>query len=375
MTVFKSFFAVSKKHFGTLIMYTCIFLGITLSIAKLKNKNDVEAFKSTTLNFACFNHSDSVLAEKLVDYLSENHNLKKNCKEDIDVYRDEIYNRTLDYIMIIPEDFETTHKIEAYKLPGSISAQFMDLSINSFITTFSAYQITGIDTETAYVKTLETMALQTDVSFADKTKTSEYSDEHYYYLYLPYILTSVICLSLAPVLISFNKTEVKKRTLCSGITLGKRNLALAAGCILYTIGIVVFYVIVSILVYGKAIFTMSGFLRIINTFIFSLVALSFAFLLSTLTSQANAVNMYVNAIGLGSSFICGIFVPRELLSEGVIAAGRFFPAYWFVNVEEAASNLSDTTSTTILTGFLVQLLFAFAMMTVALVIGNRKKEA
>ena len=73
MTVFKSFFAVSKKYIGTLIMYTCIFLGIALSIAKLNNTNTVDSFKSTRLEVAYFNHSDSTLANKLIEYLSENH--------------------------------------------------------------------------------------------------------------------------------------------------------------------------------------------------------------------------------------------------------------------------------------------------------------
>lgn len=373
MTVFKSFFAVSKKYIGTLIMYTCIFLGIALSIAKLNNTNTVDSFKSTRLEVAYFNHSDSTLANKLIEYLSENHNMKDDYEENIDCYRDEIYNRTIDYVLIIPEDFEKTHEVEAYKLPGSVTAQFMDLSINSFITTFSAYKVTGINDDEAYAKTLETMALNTEISFGDQTKVSNYSDEHYFFQYLPYIFTCVICLSLAPVLISFNKTEVKKRTLCSGISLGKRNISLAAGCVLYTLGIVLFYIIISLIVYGNVIFTSSGALRLANALIFSFVALAFAFLLSNLTNQVNAVNMYVNAIGLGSSFICGIFVPRQFLATGVINAGRFFPAYWYVNVEEAASNINAASTSTIVTGLGVQLLFALALMTIALVIGNRKK--
>ena len=373
MTVFKSFFAVSKKYIGTLIMYTCIFLGISISIAKLNNQNNIETFKSTQLNVAYFNHSDSVLAKKLIEYLSDNHKLMDDYDEDIDCFRDEIYNRNIDYVLIIPEKFEETHEVEAYKLPGSVTAQFMDLSINSFITTYSAYKVTGISDDEAYAKTLDTMALDTQINFADKSKVTTYTDEHYFFQYLPYIFTCVICLSLAPVLISFNKTEVKKRTLCSGIPLAKRNASLAAGCFIYTFGIVIFYVIISIIIYGNVVFSTAGALRVLNAVVFLLVALSFAFLLSNITSQVNAVNMYVNAIGLGSSFICGIFVPRELLASGVIAAGRFFPAYWYVNVEEAASNLSIASTSTIVTGLSVQLLFALAMMTIALVIGNRKK--
>lgn len=97
------------------------------------------------------------------------------------------------------------------------------------------------------------------------------------------------------------------------------------------------------------------------------------FLLKFICKNNNTVNIFVNAFGLGSAFICGVFVPRQFLADGVIAAGRFFPAYWYVNNEEAASNLSAASTSSIVLNFTIQLMFALAFMVLAIVISSKKR--
>ena len=42
--------------------------------------------------------------------------------------------------------------------------------------------------------------------------------------------------------------------------------------------------------------------------------------------------MIANILGLGMSFLCGIFVPQAFLGNTVLAIGRFLPAYWYVRI-------------------------------------------
>lgn len=184
MTVFNAFMKVIKKHIGSIIMYTCIFLSIAI---KNNTNNTIENFKSTRLDIVCFNHSNSMLADNLIQYLSDNHNIKSGINEDINSIRDAIYNRDADYILIIPEDFASTHNVSAYKLPGSFAAEFMDMSVENFINTYLAFSSMGIDDENAYENTLKTVSISTDVSIADTGNTSVYGDEHYFYNYIPYV--------------------------------------------------------------------------------------------------------------------------------------------------------------------------------------------
>lgn len=373
MTVFSTFLKVTKKYIGTIIMYTCIFLSVALMVTGFNKQDYIESFKSTRLSVAYFNHSDSVLADKLIKYISDNHDIKTSIPENIDSIRDEIYNRNIDYVLIIPEDFGTEHTVSAYKLPGSFSAEFMDMSIENFIKTYLAYAAMGIDENTAYENTLKTVSMSTEVAIYDNGTKTVYSAEHYYYNYMPYILLMAIVTSLAPALMSFNKQEVEKRTLCSGMTIARRNVSLALGCVLLTLAITLIYFICSFFMYGSAMFTKAGALRMLNSVVYALICLSISFFLSSFIKSVNTVNIFSNAFGLGSAFICGVFVPRQFLSDGVLKAGRFFPAYWYVNNEEAFSNLSAASSFSIIQNYGIQLLFAVTFMVLAIVICSKKK--
>ena len=373
MTVFSTFLKVTKKYIGTIIMYTCIFLSVALMVTGFNKQDYIESFKSTRLSVAYFNHSDSVLADKLIKYISDNHDIKTGIPENIDSIRDEIYNRNIDYVLIIPEDFGTKHTVSAYKLPGSFSAEFMDMSIENFIKTYLAYAAMGIDENTAYENTLKTVSMSTEVEIYDNGTKTVYSAEHYYYNYMPYILLMAIVTSLAPALMSFNKQEVEKRTLCSGMTIARRNVSLALGCVLLTLAITVIYFICSFFMYGSAMFTKAGALRMLNSVVYALICLSISFFLSSFIKSVNTVNIFSNAFGLGSAFICGVFVPRQFLADGVLKAGRFFPAYWYVNNEEAFSNLSAASSFSIIQNYGIQLLFAVTFMVLAIVICSKKK--
>lgn len=373
MTVFSTFLKVTKKYIGTIIMYTCIFLFFALMVTGFNKQDYIESFKSTRLAVAYFNHSDSVLADKLIKYISDNHDIKTGIPENIDSIRDEIYNRNIDYVLIIPKDFGTEHTVSAYKLPGSFSAEFMDMSIENFIKTYLAYDAMGIDENTAYENTLKTVSMSTEVAISDNSTKTVYSAEHYYYNYMPYILLMAIVTSLAPALMSFNKQEVEKRTLCSGMTIARRNVSLALGSVILTLAITVIYFICSFFMYGSAMFTKAGALRMLNSVVYALICLSISFFLSSFIKSVNTVNIFSNAFGLGSAFICGVFVPRQFLADGVLKAGRFFPAYWYVNNEDAFSNLSAASTSSIIQNYGIQLLFAVTFMVLAIVISSKKK--
>ena len=143
---------------------------------------------------------------------------------------------------------------------------------------------------------------------------------------------------------------------------------------IYTLGIVLFYFIISLILYSSDVTADTIFLRLLNVVIQAFVCLAFTFLFSLLTKKVHLLNMFSNVFGLGSSFLCGIFVPREFLSDSVAAFGRFLPAYWYINVEDALCNFSPEAYSTITTGYLVQVLYGVAVLVIALVIGQYQRR-
>jgi ABC-2 type transport system permease protein len=53
------------------------------------------------------------------------------------------------------------------------------------------------------------------------------------------------------------------------------------------------------------------------------------------------VSMISNVVSLGMAFLCGVFVPQYLLGDGVLAAAKFLPAYWFVRANNMLCGFSE----------------------------------
>lgn len=379
MTVFKTFFKMAKKYIGNLIMYTAIILSITLFIAN-NNEATVENYTGSAVRVAVFDEDNSDLSKGLTDYLNIQHELV-TIENDLDAIRDALYIRKAEYVITIPKGFEASvlagseeNLLEVYKLPGSVTAQFVDLSINSFLNTYGAYLAGGFTAAEAYDKTLQTIDSESEVAFYNKETVNDTPKIHYYYLYLPYALISITILCIGPMLIGFSRTQVKDRVNCSRISSFKKNISLLCASSIYTLALVLFYFIISLILYSADVTADTILLRFINVAVQAFVCLAFTFLFSLLTKNVGLLSMFSNVFGLGSSFLCGIFVPREFLSDSVASFGRFFPAYWYVNVEDALCNFTAEAYSTITTGYLVQVLYGVAVLVIALVIGQYQRR-
>ena len=119
--------------------------------------------------------------------------------------------------------------------------------------------------------------------------------------------------------------------------------------------------------------SIEGGLRLLNAFTYTLISLSLSYLIAQLTNNENLTSVFANIIGLGSSFLCGVFVPREYLGDSVVTIGKFFPAHWYINVEEAILDYSGTMSDKLITGYAVQLLYAVAIFVLGVVAYRLKK--
>lgn len=389
MTIFKAFAKICFQNRGPFILYSIIFISMSILVANANKTNTVDAFESSVVKIAIFDHDESSLSKAITSFLGEHHEII-DIDEDIDEIRDRIYTRSVEYVLSIEEGFEksiladtaadtgnlstsNSDFLSVYTLPGSVSAQFVDMSINTFITTYNAYTLAGMTNAEAYAKTLETIKVETDVRLSNEVATSV-PDIHYFYLYLPYILVAIIASVISPILIQFNELEIKRRMLISNYSATKINACLISSSAILATVLFVFYIIVSMILYGGELFNTDGFYRILNGFIYSLVALSLSFMIASISSNKNFISMFTNVFSLGCAFLCGIFVPRELLSDFVSSLGRFLPAYWYVNVENALIQTGAKNAQTFLAGYGIQLLFCIAFMSVGIIIYKKKNS-
>lgn len=100
-----------------------------------------------------------------------------------------------------------------------------------------------------------------------------------------------------------------------------------------------------------------------------------AFLMGMVVKNSNMLTGAVNTIPLGMCFLCGVFVPMELIGDNVKKVARFLPAYWYEvinNLLSTHAHLTKAMHTTLLEGYAIQLVFAAACISIALVMVKKR---
>lgn len=381
MKVFSTFFRIMWKYKNSVMIYFVMFAGLSIVFGAIAGDSTKQVYKESDVLIAVFDYDKSKASEALYSYLNETHTIieiEDNEEAKLEAFFDEI---VIGIIEIEPgfEDGLYTKdlegKITAYQSPSASGNTFVSLQVQEYATSLSNYLTIGYDLDQAIEKTKENLALETKVGFVSEDSGKEYTQYYYYFLYLTYALVSITIFALCPVFIRFREKNLKDRMDCAAFPMEKRNIVLAVGAIAFSIGIYVLFIIMSVIAYhGKDGFFESIGYYAFNTFINLLVSISIALLLSNFVHSINILSVFANIIGLGMSFISGVFVPQELLSEGVLKVAKCLPTYWYVDVvnkiHEMSGNLvfSDVSK-----GLLIQFLYAVALFSLSIVTSKYKK--
>lgn len=166
----------------------------------------------------------------------------------------------------------------------------------------------------------------------------------------------IVCLVLS----SFHENTVNKRTIISSMNYKKHNRYLLFASLTFSIIIWILFTVLGRILLGDIIFTSRGIICIANSFVFIISSLTIALFISTLVKDKNAVNGIVNVVALGSSFLCGAFVPAEMLPNSVLNIAHILPAYWYINSNDLLKTMEVIdfeslkpviTNTVVLVGF------------------------
>lgn len=114
-----------------------------------------------------------------------------------------------------------------------------------------------------------------------------------------------------------------------------------------------------------------------NTFVLMLVCLALSFLLGMFVNKPTLVNTVVTPLSLGMSFLCGVFVPLEMLGKGVRYFAQFLPVYWYEVNNDLFTEyqiIEGSVKVSMFKGFGIQLLFAAAFIGIALAVSKYRKQ-
>lgn len=383
MQTFKTFFKIAKKNLPSCILYLGIYLVIMILMSFLAKDSNDSQFQSSSLDIGIIDCDDSKASHELTDYLDEIHTIVP-LENDGEVIQDSLFYRKVSYVLTIPKGFEknlldgkSKNLIQTSKRKDSASGYFLDEQVDQYLKTMRLYLCSGDSITDAAKHTADSAKDIEKVTSLSFEKDHSSSDNLYYYFqYMPYILILLLTISLAPILIIFRKKDIENRMDCAPISPTSKGLALSIGCALYCLAIWGFFILIGRMVYGADMFSKNGLLCILNSFVFLLITLAITLLVSTFSPNTNVLNMIANVLGLGMSFLCGIFVPQAILSDNLLQVSRFLPAYWYVRITNMFGSYSAEpfSMNFYWKAIGIQLLFFVAIFAIYLVANKQHKS-
>ena len=140
---------------------------------------------------------------------------------------------------------------------------------------------------------------------------------------------------------------------------------------------VVWCMILALILFKDLMFSSNGLGYVINSFVFTICSLTIGFLIGNITQNKNAIGGIVNVIALGTSFLCGCFVPMSFMPSYVLKIAHILPTYYFVQNNELIKTLEyfklETLQPIIINGIIV-LGFTLSFVLITLMISKRKQK-
>ena len=385
MQVFKAYFKIIKKNLPMLILYLVIFLSVAIGITASNRTQEMTSFSTAKSDLALINDDKgSDLSKGLVTYIEQNANLV-DVGEDTEKLKDALFYEKIDYILRIPEGFSQAFmagndvQLEQTKGIDQTAGIQLEMLLNRFLNTASLYARHGNNLTQAEVieKTIKDLSLETPVEM--KTFDSGLSDADliaYFFNYASYSTIIILIFGISTFMLVFNKSFIKQRTMCAPLSSNQMVAQRLMGDLVLAVCLWLITTICGFLVHGDALLSVNGALWILNLLIFSLVCLSISFLIGSLIKNKNSLSAVANTVGLGSSFLCGAFVPQYLLGESVLSVARFIPTYWYIRGNNLIAGLNTFNSETlgpVLMTFVIQIGFIVAIIAVSMVINKQRR--
>ena len=337
MSVFKTFFSITKSN----LMAISIYLGVALAMCiglSLSTGGSTYSFESVKVKVAVIDEDESEASKALVSYLEEVEDLVE-APTDNDQLQDALFFGDIQYLLTIPEGFEkAVEKDEDVKLnstssPNSYNGAFVDMKIEGFINAFRSYKALGIDNNEALSRAAANLSKEADTeTYVPDNSEKRSTGFKYFFYFSGYGIMSVLIHCIASIMVVFNKPDMIKRMNCSALSVKKRNLYIVAGNLI--IMLIAFILFVGIIT-GFNLDELKGNAvapyMFINLLMFAIFCMALGYLVGTIAKHDGHIAIFSVSFSMILSFLGGIFVPAEFFTKGMQTFSKFIPTTWYTS--------------------------------------------
>ena len=383
MQVFKAFMKIVLSRFFIPLMYIGIFLGISFMI--VFNQSDAfDKFSGQKLTMTVCDNDSTPESKALIDYLSETNDVTVTTDLDTDKLMLNMFYQKCDCLVSIKKGYAESvsqgirHDLfETSYIEGSYAASMAQNQLDKYVSVLASYTARGLDMDYALEKTASLMKTEAAVTIlSEQTEnTGMTGSGKAYFRYLPYIFIGMMVSTLVPALLKINDRKIKARTNASCLSQSKQFFGVLLGTFIYAFAVWLIFMAAAAIMFGGELFGTAGLLSMLNTVSLMCVTIAISLLTANLLKTPKPADMVATTVGLGMSFLCGVFVPLEYLSDGVKTVAHALPAYWYIRASDTALTDGSINVGEFFIYFGIQLAFAAVIMLASLFISYKKRRA
>ena len=342
MTVFKTFLKILNKNKFIVILYT-VFL-ITFGGFNMQTSDNNTNFVASKPDIMIVNKDENKgITQDLIKYITDNSNIIK-LKNNEDAINDGLFYRDVDYVIYIPKNYNRDFmdgknpKIDI-KSTGDYKSSYAEMLLSRYIKVANIYKKSIDNIDELINKINETLSKESKVEIISKLDTNGLSKASFYYNFASYSILACLVYVICLILSSFKNIKIQKRTIISSTDYKKINRQLLLSNSLFSLVLWLMYVILSFILIKDVMFSYQGIIYLLNSLLFTICATTIAIFIGNIVYNKNAINGIVNIIALGSSFLCGAFVPMEWLPDGVLKIAHLLPSYYYISSNETLKKI------------------------------------
>ncbi|MEG0314878.1 MAG: ABC transporter permease [Erysipelotrichaceae bacterium] len=378
MTVFKNYFKVTKSYLGITIMYIAMFTIIAIFTC---SSNEQETKELSKANVIVINEDDGVYAKQLETYLKDSFEIIE-CENKEESIKDKLFIGTSDIAITIPKgyskNFNTKDELMLVKrqVPNSNEANLVDDKINKYLNLSELYLNSGSSIEQLPSLINKDLNTKSDVEFLEGSNQA-LGNMKSYFNFSNYMIIMLVSSVVGLIYNAFNQVSVKKKNLVSSTPYSRVTLQIFAGSVIVGFAICAAFIGVAMFMFKDIFFTTYGLLYSLNLGIFTVFSLALTAFICTLIEEVEARSFLINILGLGTSFICGAFIPQEILATSVVNASKLLPNYYFIannNIIAEISKFNMDTLSPVFTNIFILLGFTALILFLNVIAGKVIKK-
>ena len=380
MTVFKTYLKILRKNLFMIIVFT--FVLVLFGGFNMKSQDKSLAFNAVKPDVLIVNNDkEEGITKSFIEYIKDNSNTP-NIKDDEEARNDALFYNDTDYIIYIPEGFSENFmngNIDSIdvKKGNNFNASYAEMMIQRYLKIALIYR-DKVNSQDELIQVINnTLKNNTEIEITTKLDTDKLEQARFFFDFESYSLLVCLIFIISLMLSIFNSEKIRKRNIISSTSYKKNNRILLLSNLLYAFTIWFIYLLLAIIIVGDILWTSNGIMIIINSFAHLLTITSLAFFLGNLITNKDAVNGITNVIGIGTCFLCGVFVPLDYLPNSVITIAHALPTYYYVKSNSILTTLEEVNIETLKPVFInMGVLIGSAIIFIILsnIVSNRRRK-